>query len=92
MHEKLKRLGKILSKEEQKRIKGGLEGGGGCKTGPCSVYNSSNGTTYYGNCGTYLLSVDPFPWPGDPLGETICECITSLGVYDPQGGVSQCQN
>lgn len=87
MTNKFVHLGRVLSKTEQKKIKGGDDGGGGCSTGPCSVYDSNTGNTYSGNCGTYITSLNPFDFPID----SICECITSLGIYQPKGGTSVCQ-
>lgn len=90
MLEKFEKVGKMLSKAEQKQIKGGLtdpgggDGGSGCSTGPCSVYDSASGNTYFGNCGVYILSAGRWGVASK------CECQTDLGPYDVQGGTSAC--
>ncbi len=75
---KFENLGRKLSKEEQKNIGGGVQPG--CSTGTCSVYNSTDGKTYDGNCG----------WQDLGGGAFVCECVTKLGIYFPQGGTSHC--
>lgn len=50
MNEKFKNLGRILSKQEQKEIKGGLDGGGG----GCYIVSSDQG---YQSC--WYTSGDP---------------------------------
>ena len=72
---------KQLSKEEMKKVVGGLTEPNGCKQSACTVYDSSTGTTYSGNCG-YSVS--------GRWGTAGCECLTSLGFYVPSGGVSNC--
>jgi len=71
-----------LSRAEMKNIMAG-SGTGNCKSSICTVYDSSTGKTYNGNCGYYNLS------PGNPLTAT-CECVSSFGFYTPNGGTSSC--
>jgi hypothetical protein len=81
---------KQLTREQMKTITGGLYGGDGggegssCSTSGCSVYDSNTGNTYSGTCGTYILAA------GRWGVASICECQTSLGPYDVQGGASHC--
>lgn len=74
-------LGRTLSAAEQKVILGGYvdTGGGGCSTGPCSVYVIDTDTTYEGYCG-YV------PIPGYPPPTAYCECDTELGYYTLEPG------
>ena len=66
-----------LTRGEMKKI----TAGSGCKTGSCSVYNSTNGTTYYGSCVTWVI----------PGGASSCICGTSLGYYVPTNSNPVCK-
>jgi len=68
-----------LSRAEMKNIMAG-SGGGSCGGGTCSVYDSNSGITYSGTCGYSDMGG----------GLQLCECRTSLGFYNPQGGTSHC--
>jgi hypothetical protein len=89
----------ILTREQLKYVLGGdgsgsgagggggnTGGGSGCPTSPCSVFNSTNGKTYTGNCGLVIAAMDFH------TVSTVCECVTSLGFYIPSSsnGHSAC--
>jgi hypothetical protein len=70
-----------LSRAEMKNIMAGS--GGSCSTSSCTVYDRSSGTTYSCQCG--YVTMDPsYPYTAN------CECSTSLGYYNPDGGTSSC--
>ena len=81
---------KKLSRAELKNIKGGFMDDSGesanCRTGSCSVYDSSNGQTYNGTCATYL---HPGPHPGSSPSSH-CICWTSLGHYESTNNYTAC--
>ena len=70
-----------LSRAEMKNIMAGS--GSKCSYSGCTVYDSYTGKTYAGSCG-YISAV-----PGNPLTSN-CECVTSYGYYNPNGGTSNC--
>ena len=75
-----------LSRTEMKNIMAG-SGGGNCRTGGCTVFNSNNGQTYSGSCSTYI---HPPAHAGSPIS-THCICWNSnLGHFVSTNGYAAC--
>ena len=68
-----------LSRSEMKNIMAG-SGGGTCRSGACTVYNSANGQTYSGYCGLWVHTT----------GSSHCMCVTNLGHYTSTNGWAAC--
>lgn len=76
-------LGRMLSKAEQKKIRGGLAEEFPCKSGPCTL-------TIQGSDGSYVTRNGNCAMNGNHLG---CYCDVGLGSEIPvtsNGGVSRC--
>jgi len=80
----------LLSREQLQHVFGGdgssLGNDSSCPASPCSVYNMTDGKTYYGSCGLVVAAMDFH------TVSTVCECVTSLGFYIPtsSNGHSAC--
>lgn len=82
---KFENLGRMLSKDEQRRIRGGNppeEGGGVCKTSATAcTYMSPSGQAHTGTCGDTVAG---------PMGTTLCACKwQGLTVADTNCNIAQ---
>ncbi len=73
-----------LSRTEMKNIMAGSGSGGGCRSGGCGVY--SGGTTYWGQCTTFIHGVHAGSSPS-----THCMCWTNeVGHYISTNNYAAC--
>ena len=73
-----------LSRAEMKQIMAGS--GSICRSGTCSVYNTTDGVTYSGTCNTYVHA----DHSGNGTSSSHCICWTSLQHYNSSNNYAAC--